>query len=85
MDKCVYETPRNNHYGKSEYELVVGIESRIEKPKYEKIVTKWRMSGGMELPMGLVLDELSGEISGISSVESEKRMYRVMGEIRDGL
>ena len=84
MDKCVYETPRNNHYGKSEYELVVGIESRIEKPKYEKIVTKWRMSGGMELPMGLVLDELSGEISGISSVESEKRMYRVMGEIRDG-
>ena len=34
MDKCVYERPRNIHYGKSEYELVVGIESRIEKPKY---------------------------------------------------
>ena len=26
MDKCVYERPRNIHYGKSEYELVVGIE-----------------------------------------------------------
>ena len=84
MDKCVYETPRNNHYGKREFELVVGIDSRIEKPKYENIVTKWRMSGGMELPTGLVLDELNGEISGIPLVESKKRMYRIMGDNRDG-
>ena len=84
MDKCVNERPRNIHYGKSEFELVVGIESRIEKPKYENIVTNWRMSGGMELPMGFVLDELSGEISGIPLVESDKRMYRIMGENRDG-
>ena len=63
---------------------MVGIELRIDKPKYENIVTKWRMSGGMELAMGLVLDELSGEISGIPLVESEKRMYRIMGENRDG-
>ena len=84
INKCVYERPRNIHYEKSEYELVVGIESRIEKPKYENIVTKWRMSGGMELPMGLVLNELSGEISGIPLVESEKREYRIMGENRDG-
>ena len=85
MDKCVNERPRNIHYGKSEFELVVGIESRIEKPKYENIVTNWRMSGGMELPMGFVLDELSGEISGIPLVESDKRMYRIMGENRDGV
>ena len=64
-DKCEHEKPRNNQNGKSEYEFVMGIESNIEKPKYENIVTKWRMSGGMELPMGLVMDELSGEISGI--------------------
>ena len=84
MDKCVYERPRNIHYGKSEFELVVRIESKIEKLKYENIVTKWRMSGGMELAMGLVLDELSCEKSGIPLVESEKRMYRTMGENRDG-
>ena len=59
MDKCVYDI----HYLKSVFEFVVGIESRTEK--YENIVTNWRMSGGMELPMGLGLDELSGEISGI--------------------
>ena len=64
---------------------MVGIESRTEKPKYENIVTNWRMSGGMELPMGLSLDELSGEISGIPLVESDKRMYRIMGENRDGV
>ena len=69
MEKCVYERPRNIHYGKSEYELVVGIESRIEKPKYENIVTKRRMSEGMELPMGLVLDELSGDIRDFVSGE----------------
>ena len=63
---------------------MVGIESRIEKPKYENIVTKWRMSGGMELAMGLVLDELSGEITGIPLVESEKQVYQIMGENRDG-
>ena len=40
--------------------------------------------GGMELPMGLMLDELSGEISGIPLVENDKRMYRIMGENRDG-
>ena len=85
MDKCVYETPRNIHYGKSEFEIVVGVESRIEKPKYENIVTKWRISGGMELAMGLVLDELSGEISGIPLVESDKRMHRIIGENRDGV
>ena len=85
MDKCENETPRSIHYGKSEYELVVGIESRINKPKYENIVTKWMMSGGMELAMRLVLDELSGEISGIPLVESDKRMYRIMGENRDGV
>ena len=51
--------------------------------EYENIVTKWRMSGGMELPMGSVLDELNGEISGIPLVESKKRMYRIMGENRD--
>ena len=39
----------------------------------------------MELPMGLSLDELSGEISGIPLVESDKRMYRIMGESRDGV
>ena len=84
MVMCVYEKPRNIHYGKSEFELVVGIESRIEKPKYESIVTKWKLVGGMELPMGLVLEELGGEISGIPLVESDKRMYRIMGENRDG-
>ena len=62
---------------------MVGIESRTEK--YEIIVSNWRMSGGMELPMGLSLDELSGEISGIPLVESDKRMYRIMGENRDGV
>ena len=35
--------------------------------------------------MGLSLDELSGEISGIPLVESDKRMYRIMGENRDGV
>ena len=56
MDKCVYDI----HYLKSVFEFVVGIESRTEK--YENIVTNWRLK---ELPMGLGLDELSGEISGI--------------------
>ena len=79
MEKCAYDI----HYLKSVFEFVVGIESRTEKPKYENIVTKWRMSGGMELPMGSVLDELNGEISGIPLVESKNRMYRIMGESRD--
>ena len=43
MDKYVYEKPRNIHYGKSEFEMVMGIEWSIEKPKYENNVTKWRM------------------------------------------
>ena len=81
----VYETPRIIHYGKSEYKFVVKIESKTEKLKYKNIVTNWRTSGGMELPMGLGLDELSGEISGIPLVESDKRMYRIMGENRDGV
>ena len=34
--------------------------------------------------MGLVLDELSGEITGIPLVESEKQVYQIMGENRDG-
>ena len=63
----------------------MGIESKTEKLKYKNIVTNWRMSGGMELPMGLSLDELSGEISGIPLVESDKGVYRRMGENRDGV
>ena len=35
--------------------------------------------------MRLSLDELSDEISGIPLVESDKRMYRRMGENRDGV
>ena len=35
--------------------------------------------------MRLSLDELSGEISGIPLVESDKRMYKIMGENRDGV
>ena len=80
MDKCVYERPHDIHYLKSVYEFVVGIESRTEK--YENIMTNWRLK---ELPMGLSLDELSGEISGIPLVESDKRMYRITGENRDGV
>ena len=76
MDKCVYDI----HYLKSVFEFVVGIESRTEK--YENIVTNWRLK---ELPMGLSLDELSGEISGIPLVESDKGVYRIMGENRDGV
>ena len=76
MEKCAYDI----HYLKSVFEFVVGIESRTEK--YENIVTNWRLK---ELPMGLSLDELSGEISGIPLVESDKRMYRIMGENRDGV
>ena len=84
MDKCEYEGTRDKHYLKSAFELVVGIESRAEKPKNENTVTKWRMSGGMELAMELILDEMSGEISDIPLVESDKRMYRIMGENIDG-
>ena len=76
MDKCAYDI----HYLKSVFEFVVGIESRTEK--YENIVTNWRLK---ELPMGLSLDELSGEISGIPLVESDKGVYRRMGENRDGV
>ena len=36
------------------------------------------------MPTGLGLDELSGEISGIPLVESDKQIYRIMGENRDG-
>ena len=35
--------------------------------------------------MRLSLDELSGEISGIPLVESDKGVYRRMGENRDGV
>ena len=35
--------------------------------------------------MGLSLDELSDEISGIPLVESDKGVYRRMGENRDGV
>ena len=35
--------------------------------------------------MRLSLDELSNEISGIPLVESDNRMYRRMGENRDGV
>ena len=38
----------------------------------------------MELPMGLILDEMSGEITGIPLVESDKQLYRIMGENGDG-
>ena len=84
MDKCEYERPRDKHNLKSAFELVVGMESRAEKPKYENTVTKWRKSGGMDLAMELILDEMSGEISDIPLVESDKRMYRIKGENRYG-
>ena len=35
--------------------------------------------------MRLSLDEMSGEISGIPLVESDKQMHRIIGENRDGV
>ena len=34
--------------------------------------------------MGLILDEMSGEITGIPLVESDKQLCRIMGENGDG-
>ena len=61
---CIQLEPENLAYEKSAYNLIIDIPVTIPAPKYENIIDEFYLAENNNLPPGLELNRLTGEITG---------------------
>ena len=64
LDRCYLQIPSNIHYSSSHYLFVVGNTMSTGIPTVTGIVTSWYIGEGLQLPDGLTINSLTGEILG---------------------
>ena len=80
MEHCKYKVPSMIHYQSTRFDFVRDVVSSTEKPTYRNIITRWFLDDGVNLPLGLLLDEQTGEIYGIPTEEMSLHSYIVRVE-----
>ena len=85
MDKCIHKLPADLAYEMEEYTLVKDTQISIPAPTYTNIITKFYLDENSHLPDGLTLDETTGAITGIPTMETEQNEYTVFGENPSGV
>ena len=83
-DKCKQKQPGNLAYSTYLFSLVVGTNVNIEAPTYDNIIERFYLSDGQTLPVGLVLNEKTGAITGVPTEEKIMYGYTIYGENQSG-
>ena len=84
LDHCELLPPVDATYKKSKYEFVMQTQVTTGIPEVKNIVARWYVDEGVILPAGLVLNEMTGEITGIPENEMEMTTYTVYAENQSG-
>ena len=84
MDKCTQKIPRAIRYRSSRMVFVMNTQVSSGLPSYENIIERWYIDEGVNLPAGLTLNELTGEISGIPTSVEDLSVFVIYGENKSG-
>ena len=82
MDHCTYKVPEDVHYASSRLVFVEDTRVSSGTPLFKNVVTRW--STNAALPRGLVLNEETGEISGIPTETTELLSFTIYAENPSG-
>ncbi|KNB41456.1 hypothetical protein JH06_5430 [Blastocystis sp. subtype 4] len=84
MDHCVQKLPFDAHYTHSQYRFVMGTTVTTGVPTVKNIVERWYVDTGVFLPVGLSLNEKTGEISGTPTDTQDLTAFTIYGENQSG-
>ena len=81
---CTPKLPANLHYTESRYDFVMNTSVSTGVPTYINLIESFFMDSGITLPAGLVLNEKTGEISGIPQNTTDLITYTIYGSNEKG-
>ena len=84
-DKCIYKLPAKLRYDSERYTLVMNTETSIPAPTFLNLITKFYLEENTFLPDGLVLDEITGAITGKATTETGFQSFTIYGENPTGV
>ena len=83
-DKCKYKPPVSVRYLSSQFNFIKDTHVSSNLPISVNVITRWYVDENVQLPAGLNLDPLTGEISGIPTSIQELISYTVYAENPSG-
>ena len=85
MEHCMPRIPTFARYPVSTIQLVKDVQASSGVPLHDNIVESFYMDQQTPLPAGLSINTLTGEITGVPTVESSLQMYTVYAENKSGV
>ena len=83
-ENCVQKAPAKLMYDASMYNLVLDTDIHIAAPTYLNLIEEFYLADNTSLPLGLLLNSETGEISGRPTQESASNTYTVYGRNQVG-
>ena len=84
-EKCIQKIPEKLEYSAEIFKLALGANVTIPSPSYVNIIERFFLEENQELPVGLSLNMITGEITGIPSTELNLTVFTVYGENQSGV
>ena len=83
-ENCIQKIPARLTYSASIYNLVLETNVHIPAPTYLNIIEEFSLGENTFLPVGLVLNSKTGEITGIPTQEAALNTYTIYGKNQVG-
>ena len=82
---CVLKAPKNLHYKSDSFQFLKDVPSTTDLPSYSNIIDSFFLYGEEQLPSGLSLNPLTGEINGTPLVEIMNKILTIIGQNKEGM
>ena len=81
---CVQKVPSRITYSSRMYNIILGVNTHIDAPRYSNIIEEFYLAENTFLPTGLTLNSKTGEITGIATEEIALRAFTIYGKNQAG-
>lgn len=84
-DRCFWKPPVQMKYEIHKYDLIVGVQQKIEPPTYKNYIEEFFVNSSYPLPAGLEINRYTGEITGTPSETTNSMTTRIYGKNKAGI
>ena len=81
---CVQKVPSRLTYDARMYNVIIGVNTHINAPRYSNIIEEFYLAENTVLPTGLVLNSKTGEITGVATEEMDLKAFTIYGKNQAG-